>query len=294
MLKPQQIVLGPVLLLALCAECSALSQQPSPTERKAGQPEQQQPKAPKQPATTDQRGTEQSPLIVKTLPTTKTQEEAEQARNEREEKATNDQEVIEFDRRLVIIGWLQLAVFALQLIVFSYQAWKLRQTVDATEYAADAAKKSADSLRNIERAYVFIDYELLRERNEALKVGGIFGKQIALVFKNFGRTPAIVNGINYKCLYWQNRYLPEVKADREIPRGIAIGSGSPRVFSAFFEGTPCQINEAASGAGYIYLYGEIAYLDMLNEERVTGFCCEWNPAEAQFFMAPNTELNYHT
>jgi hypothetical protein len=38
---------------------------------------------------------------------------------------------------------------------------------------ANAAKQSADSLRNIERAYVFIDYELLRERNAAIKGGGI-------------------------------------------------------------------------------------------------------------------------
>ena len=161
---------------------------------------------------------------------------------------------------------------------------------------ANAAKQSADFLRNIERAYVFIDYELLRERNAALKEGGISPyKQIELVFKNFGRTPAIVNGINCKCLYWPNRHLPEMKADSmKIPSGIAIASGSPWDIPAIFEGTQCHINEAMSGAGSIYLYGKITYLDMLGEQCETGFCCEWSFAEAQFFMAPNTKLNYHT
>jgi hypothetical protein len=71
---------------------------------------------------------------------------------------------------------------------------------------------------------VFIDYELLRERNAALKEGGIFhNKQIELVFKNFGRTPAIVNGIKGKCLHWPNRHLPEMETDNiKIPSGIAI------------------------------------------------------------------------
>jgi hypothetical protein len=190
-----------------------------------------------------------------------------------------------------VLAWFTaiLALVSSAQIAFLFRADK------TSRISANAAKQSADSLRNIERAYVFIDYELLRERNTALKEGGIRNKQIALVFKNFGRTPAIVNGINYKCLYWQNRYLPEMKADRkEIPSGIAIGSGSPRDFPAFFEGTQCHINEAMSGAGSIYLYGEIAYLDMLGEQRETGFCCEWNFAEGQFFMAPDTKLNYYT
>ena len=55
-----------------------------------------------------------------------------------------------------------------------------------------------------------------------------------------------------------------------------------------------RAHKLPSGAGSIYLYGEIAYLDMLGEQRETGFCCEWNFAEGQFFMAPDTKLNYYT
>jgi hypothetical protein len=165
---------------------------------------------------------------------------------------------------LVLVGLVQLRLFYVQLRL-------IRQSLDPAQIAANAAKKSADSLRNIERAYVFIDYELLRERNTALKEGGIRNKQIALVFKNFGRTPAVVNGINGKCLYSPNRYLPKIEsASMKIPSGIAIGSGSPWSIPVFFAGTQCHINEAMSGAGSIYLYGEIAYRDMLGEQTRDG------------------------
>jgi hypothetical protein len=83
-----------------------------------------------------------------------------------------------------------------------------------------------------------------------------------------------------------------MKAD-DIPSGIAIGSGNPWSIPVVFVET--QNDDAAMGDDRsIYLWGEVAYLDMLGDQRTTGFCCEWNSAEGQFFMAPNTTLNYYT
>jgi hypothetical protein len=73
---------------------------------------------------------------------------------------------------IVIVGGCQLVLFCVQL---KY----IRDSLVDAKTAANAAKQSADSLRNIERAYVFIDYELLRDRNAA---GGISPfKQIELL-----------------------------------------------------------------------------------------------------------------
>lgn len=47
---------------------------------------------------------------------------------------------------LVIIGWVQSAIFVAQLFVFGYQALKLHQTVQA------AAQQSGDMKRSIEEA----------------------------------------------------------------------------------------------------------------------------------------------
>ncbi|MBV8279661.1 MAG: hypothetical protein JO170_30955 [Verrucomicrobia bacterium] len=60
--------------------------------------------------------------------------------------ATNDPEVIRFDRRLVILGAIQTFIFVLQLIVFGIQAIQLQRTVKA------ATEQGQDMKRSIEEA----------------------------------------------------------------------------------------------------------------------------------------------
>lgn len=52
------------------------SNRPSPSSGKANEPPQNQSSTPGQPSAPDQRGTEQLPLVVKTLPSPKTEEES--------------------------------------------------------------------------------------------------------------------------------------------------------------------------------------------------------------------------
>jgi hypothetical protein len=61
--------------------------------------------------TADQRGTEQSPLVVKIAPATKSEAEVTEERRERDEKSANDRETILFNGYLVTIGAAQLFVF---------------------------------------------------------------------------------------------------------------------------------------------------------------------------------------
>src|SRR6185295_7199405 len=93
------------------------SQHPSPRPAIV-QPQQAQPTPTQQQTPDNQRGTEQSPLIVKVLPTPKTAHETEQKRADREAKATRDRQVDFLEQRLILLGWLQLAVFLVQLFVF--------------------------------------------------------------------------------------------------------------------------------------------------------------------------------
>jgi hypothetical protein len=65
-------------LFLLFAATVAFSQQPPPAKGKSGQPQQ--------PSTTDQRGTQQTPFVVKVLPIPKTNEEEAQEAKERNEK----------------------------------------------------------------------------------------------------------------------------------------------------------------------------------------------------------------
>lgn len=84
-----------------------------------------------QPTTADERGTQDSPVVVKVVPSPKTPEEAAQESQDRKAKADND-------RNLVNATWVLAGIGVLQLIVFGLQAAMLKKTVQsgATQSAA--------------------------------------------------------------------------------------------------------------------------------------------------------------
>jgi hypothetical protein len=191
MLK-ETVVLA-VILILVAIPASSASKPPIPGTGKVVSPNKQKPATHDQPAADNERGTPAVPLIIEMHNPPNTDAIAAELKKNREDQASENRRSMIFNSLLVGVGVLQAFALCFTVLVTNKAA-------NAANAAAEAAKQSADSLRNIERAYVFIDYELLMERNEGLKVGGISpNKQIALVFTNFGRTPAIVNGINCKC-----------------------------------------------------------------------------------------------
>ena len=100
------------------------SDRPAPSGRDADQPPKQP--AAQQPANPDlnQRGTEQFPFVVKTVPTPKSEEEAAKDKAERDDKSAADWWMVRLTAALGCIGVIQAAVFGLQ-------ARRLRQTVEA-------------------------------------------------------------------------------------------------------------------------------------------------------------------
>ncbi len=112
-------------------------------------------------------------------PTVKTQTETEQDATDRKEKATNDRYIVELTGILAIIAFLQL-------LVYTYQAKKLRETVksageqsEAMERHIGEAARSANAMekivstieqgnRDVLRAYltVTIGNALYQERRE--------------------------------------------------------------------------------------------------------------------------------
>ncbi len=92
---------------------------------------------------TNNRGTEASPVIVKIMPAQKTAAESAEDQQEREEKASADLWTLWLTGSLAFVG-------ALQLLVFGYQALKLRQTIQAMKDIA--AGQSADMQNSIAEA----------------------------------------------------------------------------------------------------------------------------------------------
>lgn len=174
----------------------AISQAPTPVPSEVSKPEQQSTGSQHAPVP-DQRGTDQSPLVVRTLPAPKTQEESTREAKDRDEKTANDRHVVELTGLLVLIGFLQFLVYA-------YQAKKLRETVKsageqsaAMERHIREAARSATAMENVAatmqlnaakqlRAYltVIIGTAIYQDRED----GKVFEGKVLLV--NNGFTPA--------------------------------------------------------------------------------------------------------
>jgi hypothetical protein len=115
----------------------------------------------------DKRGTLDAPLIVKSIPSEKSQQETDDDARKKDEKRWND-------RVAIFIGIATGIILFLQLIVFGWQARRLKQTIDTmkdlgskqsddmhasiaiAKESADAAKKSSDSLIASQRAFVCV------------------------------------------------------------------------------------------------------------------------------------------
>src|ERR1700722_17261668 len=82
---------------------SVQSQEPTPSPTISSQQHKAEGARPQQPTDSDQRGTEQAPFFVKIIPTPKTDEEAAAEANDRNEKTTNDRELIAYSKDLDIV-----------------------------------------------------------------------------------------------------------------------------------------------------------------------------------------------
>lgn len=133
------------------------------------------PDPPKQQATTVHSNPSPSPVIGNTA--------ALSLEKKSEENQKHWYDELDKNRFLLFIGLLQLGVFGLQ-------ARRLRQTIEVTDKAAEAAQKSADfaekSLTLIERPYVFAHSVSKFHISENLNPA------ITYEVANFGKTPAII------------------------------------------------------------------------------------------------------
>src|SRR5713226_1393554 len=132
----------------------ALSQGNTPRDGKGKQGKQQTEQAP----AADQRGTEQSPVIVRVVPTPKSESETAKDARDRQEKAEAERTKAELDRKLVdfnsdlayytkILAW----VAGFQFLALFGQVIFLRLAFQESRRAGDIAR---DAMVASNRAYV--------------------------------------------------------------------------------------------------------------------------------------------
>ncbi len=273
----------------------AASQGPSPASPKAGDVPQPISSASSQSANSDQRGTEQSPLVIKLLATEKTKQESEVDARDRQEKASSDWWIVR------LTGILALVAF-LQLLVFGYQAKKLRETVESAKDQSSAmdrhiseAARSANAMEGVAKSLestAKVSSETLQGFRKQMRayltvvVGGGIPQNRESNLK-FDARPLLVNAGPTPARNVRHRTkaailpipLPEdfddtIGVEREEGGNMMGAHQNAQIMGVVEDYVPDdQIADIkiAKGVG-VYAWGIVTYEDVFGESHTTKFC----------------------
>jgi hypothetical protein len=238
-----------VILFLLFAGTVALSQQLPPIKGKSGQPQQ--------PSAIDQRGTQQSPIVVKVLPTPKTNEEATQEAKERNEKEALDRRIKDATGNIAYFNKILAAIAVLQFLTLIFQAWMLRRTVNTS--------------RACERAYVTMLHE---GPGVVFETEGLF--YLTIKIKNYGRTPAKVTDTLLKpVILPRGEKLPPKpnyirdKENHESQKAFLVRDDY-FIVTEYFD-IKEQILTIQEGTAILYLIGYVDYVDAFDKRHRGGY-----------------------
>jgi len=265
----KSLVFIAVSFLLFCAyPVSAQSQGPTPSPRKLSKPVQSPTQNKEQKPKPDKRGTEQSPLVVKTIPTTKSQNEIDQERSEREEKAALDRKLVWATKGLYIVGIIQAVILLGQIILY----WRtLTETKKAANAARDSAKVAKTALQVAERAYLKINnFELVKPKVDEYPT-------VTYEIQNVGHTPAQI----IECLavidILDNNYPKTPIYDTEInlfgPRQTSIQPNEKRSMFGNRKKviTLGEMDCINNNSKLIFAWGRIIFRDVFDNLWVNGF-----------------------
>ncbi|MDP9222881.1 MAG: hypothetical protein M3P18_03325 [Actinomycetota bacterium] len=242
--------------------------------------QQQEPDTGQQIPHADQRGSQQAPLVIQ-FDSAQRSSEADQREKDREEKTAADTAVIRATEILALIAFLQL-------VVFGYQAMKLRDTVSRMQTAekitaesvsemrraADATNESVVAMKATAkrqlRAYVFVDRIDWDETEFPFPNLATY----SLIIKNSGQTPAYhfsVKGV----FAWEPIQQPAAKGIRPAPDEISRGTIPPGGVNDFPVGgemlTPQITSVFAARTHRAFLNVIIEYTDAFGDQHHTNF-----------------------
>ena len=239
---------------------------------------------------------EQRPLFIKIIPPPKSDKEAKTEESERAHKTNVELWTVGTSIATAII-------LVLQLFVFGRQARRLRETVEATEKAAEAGKKQTEvSIKEFvstHRPKVIVRSVTIEppshpalpiEEGKPLKIQG------AVV--NIGDTPTEIIESNITILVAGPTFYartPFGPAENNI-NGVKLVPGGAYTFWATaeqidFKNTP-EIISLRRGEKVIYFFGFISYRDDIGNMRRTAFCRKYNPETERFDQTSDPDYEY--
>jgi hypothetical protein len=259
MLKPIYALFGLTLLVALNEDSGGQSRREAPNSPPPNHTIQSQ-----QTPAPDQRGTEQSPFIVKILPGPQSEQQTATNPKDKTNESSSEERLANFTKGLFYATLALAGIALLQLFVFGWQGIQLRRTVDAVVRS--------------ERAFVKMSHPPPGIRPEANT--GLFWFEIEI--KNFGRTPATVSDVLLNRLV-----LPKGDVLPAIPPYERQSGSIPRAFLAADEGmfyrrvyqiTPEEMIAVKDHQSDLYLIGYVDYTDQFKKRHRAGYARVYRPA----------------
>ena len=230
------------------------------------------------------RGSEEAPLIVRTLPSEKTEAERAEEAKDRSEKAATDRQLVYFTAALAAFT----AVLAVSTIALWWVTKGLRQF--AAEQASDmkssiaVARQAADAAQSSSEASVAVELPIFIVESE-INIGRGIGRY-SIPFGNHGRTPAVMTS---DCLVLQlDSSLPPLPC---YPIDSVERVGSSRIVERGHEylvSRPASISDGnwdriMKRECILWAYGYIEYIDFLKTKRIDGFCLAFEPVTSPMY-----------
>jgi hypothetical protein len=250
-----------LLLWLLCQPTIAVSQRPHP---RPPTPPQQEARRHAQPADSPKPIPDSPPPLARPDSGQAAQPYSDSANEKQEEKLSPD---------TWIAGFLAFMAF-LQLVVFSRQANRLRDSVDESRKATATIRDNAVSEL---RAYVTVGPPVLPP--PALWTKGVILPGIEI--QNAGRTPAYELAAAFKINVVTGDFDPRpflpldpdevlgTKSRGMIGPRSEVRSGLP----AGYQMNESELAEVRRGERRVYIYGTVRYRDAFKIERHTNYCC---------------------
>jgi hypothetical protein len=282
MLATQRAILGLTLLFATIGGAFGQSQR-RPQQVRVKQPET----AVTQGKTNeDQRGTEQSPFIVKVAPAPKTDDERAEETKERDRIANADRKKEESDTKVVeytgelafftkslFIATAALVFATLGLCVAAFrQSRDMKSSIAVATKAANAAKASADAVVIQLRAYASVMAASIR----GFEQNGPFRIQIRIA--NHGQTPAYELTHEHGFTHGEaniSRFKGELwPPERDVPLSkttLASGISQDAVIDIPAPLRPEVKTAIRVGTHGLFAYGEIRYRDAFGNWHVSTY-----------------------
>jgi hypothetical protein len=250
-------------------------------QSKHSTPPRDEAKTAQQATATDQRGTEQSPAIVKIIPTPKTAEEAEADRREKEQKDTND-------IRLVVFTGLLFGVGFLQLLVFGWQGIQLKRSVSAAKEATNLARQEFTATH---RPKIII-YGMETQSGDGSTADG----RVHFRYVNAGDTDAFVTSISSH-IVWTDKGMVragvELHPHDVIKRPVHVPSGNNGyAITTDKVDTIKLIRSGRNGHDTAYCVGVVVYRDTSDIERRTGFCRRYDSERERWLKVEDADYEY--